>query len=244
MYLAEDKHWWYAGLRDILEHDVRQAIQNHPAVRILDAGCGTGGDLRMLAGVSTSYGFDMSDEALAFTSKRGQQNIARASIMQIPFKNDAFHIVLTTDVLYHKWIPDDLAALRELHRVLKPGGTLLLHTAAFEFLRGDHDKVVFTRHRYTAAELRKQLRSAGFHVSRMTYRNSLLAPVILAHRLFSTMSNASTENSDIKMPSPIINRLLTWVLLLENLMLRQFSFPFGTSLYCAATKPVKQPGEA
>lgn len=242
MYSAEDKHWWYTGLRAILEHDVRTATQKTQAARVLDAGCGTGGDLHMLSRISAAYGFDISNEALAFTLKRGQRNITRASIMHIPYKSETFHVVLTTDVLYHNWVPDDLAALREIHRVLKPGGTIILHTAAFEFLRGSHDKVVLTRHRYTAPELKKQLEATGFHITHMTYRNSLLAPVVLAHRLYSTIFNSRSEQSDVKLPSPKINRFLTWVLQLENKMVRKYRLPFGTSLYCTATKPMLKPG--
>lgn len=234
LYAAEESLWWYRGLRALLTSTVSELVKGKPEARILDAGCGTGGNLVQLQAFGRATGIDLSMDALGFARQRNPQQLVRGSVLELPFRSASFNVVTSMDVLYHQWVVDDVEAMRELHRVLRPGGALVVHVAALELFRGPHDVVVQTRERYTRASLKGKLQRAGFKVERITYRNSLLSPVLLVRRLLSVASDES--GSDVSIPSPVVNGALTAVQKLENAMLRVISFPFGSSLFAVARK--------
>ena len=123
MYDAEDRQWWYAGMRAISLALLRPQVA--AGARILDAGCGTGRNLAEFAGWARPAGVDLSEEALRFCRQRGVP-AARGRLQALPFPAGAFDAVTSFDVLYHRWIEDDAAAVAELVRVLRPGGLLLV----------------------------------------------------------------------------------------------------------------------
>jgi SAM-dependent methyltransferase len=231
----EDRHWWYRGMAAISLSFLKRALSSHPKLRaklrVLDAGCGSGGMLRRLASLGQPFGIDLHPTAIAYAHRSTNDPLARASVEHLPFADDSFDLVTSFDVLYHLAVEDDVAALREFGRVLKSDGLLLLRLPAFERLRGAHDVTVHTRHRYTAPELRSKLNSAGFHVQRLTYANTLLLPLIALRR--SRQSNQS-EHTDVELPSPFVNHLLEFVLGLERRWLAHFDFPFGVSVFALA----------
>jgi ubiquinone/menaquinone biosynthesis C-methylase UbiE len=232
MYALENSFWWYVGLRKLLEQHLMQYAQSaSTALRILDAGCGTGANLQMLSRYGLPCGIDLSPAALEFSRKRNLQNLCAGSMMSLPYRDNTFDVVLSADVLYHQWIDDDVAALHELRRITKSNGLLLLHVAALEMLRGSHDRVVLTRKRYRLGEVARLLNDTGFRVESSTYRNSILFPALLMKRLFESRRAAS---SDLAMPSPVVNSLLTQVMIAENALLRYVPFPFGSSIFAVA----------
>lgn len=235
MYILEQDFWWYRGLRSLMRQDVAQLGRGAQGSVILDAGCGTGANLAYLAGTTPAVGLDISPHALALARLRGDHHLVRGSVQQLPLRDGVCRLVLSIDVLYHSWIEDDLAVLREYWRVLAPGGGLIVHVAALEWLRGAHDEVVMTRHRYTRSELVEKVSAAGFRVRRATYRNSLLLPVMLARRALSRA--ACGAESDLCAPPRPINALLYGVLQVENFLLKFCDFPLGGSLYVVAHKP-------
>ncbi|PIU46039.1 MAG: class I SAM-dependent methyltransferase [Ignavibacteriales bacterium CG07_land_8_20_14_0_80_59_12] len=235
MYEAEDSFWWYAGLRALLRRVIAKSAASHGrAPRLLDAGCGTGANLAMLEEFGEGIGVDLSSTALEFSKRRGLTGLVRSSLLNLPFASGSFDAILSIDVLYHLWVADDSTALAELARVLKPRGTLILQVAAFEFLRGSHDTVVFTRKRYTRREVRNRVEAAGLKVQRITYRNSLLFPFVAAARLLRRKEE--TAASDVQMPGRFINSVLCGVLAIENAILSIMSLPVGSSVFCMATK--------
>jgi len=108
------------------------SIENHHT--ILDAGCGGGRTVSKLAAICTQgkvYGVDYSDESVAATKRMnakwivlGRVEIRPASVSQLPFPDDMFDLV--TAVETHFWWPNLAGDMREVYRVLKPGGTLIL----------------------------------------------------------------------------------------------------------------------
>jgi SAM-dependent methyltransferase len=230
----EHKHWWYRGMAAISLSLLRSAQAHRPgSLRILDAGCGTGGMLRALIEFGRPFGVDFHPRALAHA--RGRAPVARASVEQLPFASNCFDLLTSFDVLYHRAVVDDQAALREFSRVLRPGGSLLLRVPALESLRGAHDAVVHTRRRYSRGDLRARLHAAGFRILRLTYANSLLLPVIYLRRRLGT-AGGDTE-SDVSLPSPALNRALEFILALEKHALAVVNFPLGVSLFAVASKP-------
>jgi SAM-dependent methyltransferase len=156
-------------------------------------------------------------------------------VQALPFPQDAFDAVTSFDVLYHRWIEDDAAAVAELVRVLRPGGVLLVRVPALKLLWGAHDAAVHSRHRYNTAEVRALLESQGLRVVKLSYANTLLFPVIALRRLLDRLTGR--EGSDVGfLPAP-----LEWafgsLLRLEARVLPRLSFPVGASVFALARKP-------
>src|SRR5262249_51552360 len=128
------------------------------------------------------YGLDVTMDALGWVRKRGFQKIIQASVTELPFRPETFDLVFSFDVLQQVPIGMDEPAIREMHRVLKPGGHLFVRAAAFEWLRSSHDEEIQTMHRFTQPELVKKLTGAGFEVEWCSYANGFLFPVILVRR--------------------------------------------------------------
>ena len=180
MYEIEDAHWWYRGRRRIIAGLLEEICRefNDARPRILDVGCGTGANLQLLEKFGDVEGIDVSEEALAFCRERGHTNVRHGAAEQLPFDDGSFDIVTALDVVEH--LDDDLASLKEMRRVVKPGGRVVLFVPAFMFLWGIQDEVSNHRRRYKLSELTRVVREAGFSIERATYANIIFfAPILL-----------------------------------------------------------------
>ncbi len=233
MFEAEESHWWYAGMRAISFGLLRDALGTGSRPLVLDAGCGTGVNLVHMAALGATVGVDISDEALRFARTRGVVTV-RGDLRRLPFRDARFDVVTSFDVLYHRWVTDDAAVVRELARVLKPGGLLLLRLPALEVLRRTHDEAVHTRHRYTRAEVRALVAQAGFTLLRDTYCNSLLLPfVVLRSTLDSLFGN---EGSDLAALPGGVDWAFRRALAAEAWLVRRVSLPIGASIVTLARR--------
>ena len=232
MYRVEDSHWWYVDMRHVADALLRQRLSDRGEdLRILDAGCGTGGNSAYLRAYGAVTGIDMAAEALCYARKRSGLALARASVERLPFRDDAFDLVVSNDVLCHLAVADDRRAAGELARVLRPGGILYVQLPAFEGLRSHHDVAVHTVHRYTKREVGRLLTSAGLQARRVTYANALLFPAAAAWRFARKRDKPEDiERSDVHpVPAPL-NTALRTALSLEALLIRVRDLPFGLSV--------------
>ena len=240
MYAAEDRLWWYRTLRDhvVTALDL-EARRGTTPLRILDAGCGTGGMSARLRPYGTVIGIDLAPFAIAVCrERRGLDATAVASITELPFPDAAFDLAVSLDVISDAGTGNDAVALAELARVLRPGGRLCLNLPAFRWLAGEHDVAVETKRRYTRSELLALLARAGFIPERLTYWNSLLLPAVAAARGLSRLRgiDASTAHSDVSVPAAPINGTLRAITQLEGRLLRRTDLPIGSSLLCVARR--------
>lgn len=171
IYEVEESHWWYVGRRKIIQTFVERICSTLQTskVRILDVGCGTGANLKMLGLYGDAEGVDVSQQAVEFCRRRGLESVNHGAIEDLPYRDETFDLITALDVLEH--LDDDGAGLREMRRVLRPQGTLLLFVPAFMFLWGVQDDVSNHRRRYRLPALRRLLEEAGFEVEKESYAN-------------------------------------------------------------------------
>ncbi|HEX8638409.1 MAG TPA: class I SAM-dependent methyltransferase [Pyrinomonadaceae bacterium] len=236
MNRAEDSHWWYVGRRAILESFLRDIVQNIKSEsqnpKILDVGCGTGGNLEMLAKFGAAEGVDVSDEALEFCKSKGLKAHKGLAEM-LPFPNESFDVVTALDVVEH--LDDDIAGLREMYRVLKIGGKTLIFVPAFMWLWGVQDDVSNHRIRYTKKQIVERLRQAGFEIERATYANWTFFAPILAGRTLMKITGIKPE-SENNVNVSALNGIFGKIFGAEKLWLKNFDFPFGVSIVVVAKK--------
>jgi len=240
MARREERHWWYAGMRRVALAVLDHALGTTPPGprRILDAGCGTGGTTIALQRFGEVVGIDLAWEALGPAAGRGLGgHLARASIEHLPFGPATFDAVTSFEVIYHLGVSSDLAAFGELRRVLKPGGLLLVRVPAHDWLRGAHDRLVHTRHRYTRGELATKLQQAGFVLQQLSWANTLLFPPAVAKRLLERADGQApaTGEPDLWQPPGPVNALLEGAVAVEALAIpRGVALPFGLSVLAVA----------
>lgn len=235
---VEDKHWWYVGRRRIIAaflkricDDLREEGKDEP--RILDIGCGTGGNLETLSSFGRAEGVDISPEALDFCRARGLDNVRQGAAETLPYQSEWFDLVTGLDVVEH--LDDDVAGLREMRRVLRPGGRMLLFVPAFRFLWGVQDEVSHHRRRYTLKDLKRKLQQAGMAVERASYANITFFGPILVGRLFMRLTGlrpASENNVNVS----ALNNVFGGVFGAERWWLSRMNFPFGVSIICVAKR--------
>jgi ubiquinone/menaquinone biosynthesis C-methylase UbiE len=236
---VEQRHFWFRGLRSFVDPLIANAVTGHAAPRILDCGCGTGANLTMLGRYGCSYGFDVSSSGLTYARDYGLRRLAKASITHIPFGDGSFELVTAFDVLYSLSEEQEAAAVAEMFRVLRPGGTAIVNVAALNILRGNHSVFGAEVRRSTRRRLRAVLTRAGFRIERLTYTNASLFPLMLAVRTAQRLVGLATPEeagTDIAMPPAALNGLLTGIVRLEARALRVMDMPIGSSLLCAARK--------
>lgn len=239
---AEDTHWWFAGLHDLVTRTVaREAARAGRPLRMLEAGCGTGRLAALLREFGDIEACDLHPRAIEAAVRRGFGPVRRCDLSADDLGTDRYDLVTCIDVLYHRAVRDEVAALANLRRALRPGGLLLLQLPAFECLRGAHDLAVHTRRRYRRGEVARLLRVAGFVVDTATYRLfALFLPALVWRRVSSRGARpAGTPASDVTRLAPgALNGLMARAAQWENrLIAAGWSFPLGTSVFAMARKP-------
>ena len=233
MFRVEQAHWWYTGRRKILagfvEAICREVTDRRP--RILDVGCGTGANLLMLSEYGEAEGVDISEDALAFCRERGLDKVRLGAGEKLPYEDGTFDLVTALDVVEH--MDDDLAGLREMRRVLRPGGRVLLFVPTFMFLWGLQDDVSNHRRRYRLPELRRVLEQAGFEIERTTYANiTFFLPILVMRQLMRLTGLKADSENNINVTA--LNGVLGSVFGAESWLLKFMNLPFGVSGLCVA----------
>lgn len=245
-YRAEQSHFWFHGLAAFSQPFIERAVAGIANPEILDCGCGTGANMKRLSRYGRVTGFDITWEGLQFAKAYGQRRLAHASVIEIPLRDDRFDVVTAFDVLACLDEQAEQRALREMCRVLRPGGALLLNTAALHVLRGQHAVFSDEVRRATRGSLQTALERAGFELLRLTYTNFSLLPFVLPVRLSQRAMGLTTPEEtggDILIPPPPVNAALRWLLRLEAAALRYVNMPLGSSLLALARKPHVAPME-
>lgn len=243
---VEDTHWWFVGRRAILEMFLKKiavGLSTSPGsstadegvrvpVRILDVGCGTGANIKMLSQFGDAEGVDVSDDALEFCRKKGLK-VEKGTAEELPFADESFDLTTALDVIEH--LDDDIAGLKEMFRVTKKGGRSLIFVPAFMWLWGVQDDISHHRIRYTKRQIVDRLEAAGYEIERATYANFTFFPPILAGRLLMRLTGVKPE-SENNINVSALNGIFGKIFSAESLWLKNFNFPFGVSIVVVARK--------
>jgi SAM-dependent methyltransferase len=235
LYQVEEKHWWYVGRRRIIQSLVEKicATLNNPNPRILDVGCGTGANLKMLAAHGQAEGVDISQQAVDFCRERGLNSVKLGAAEDLPYENDSFDLVTALDVVEH--LDDDVAGLRDMRRVLRRDGRLLLFVPAFMFLWGVQDDVSNHRRRYTLPSLLKAVEAAGFSVEWSSYANlSFFLPVLVVRSVMRWLGLSADTEYGINIS--LMNGPFSQLFAAERFVLKGGKLPFGVSAVCIARR--------
>lgn len=234
----ETSHFWFIGRRQIFLAVLGARLGTRTDLQIVDVGCGAGGFLGPLARFGTVRGFDDSPELVGVCRERGL-DAELAGALALPLEEASADLVTLFDVIEH--IPDDVGALAEARRILRPGGMVFLSTPAYQFLYANNDRVAHHQRRYTRGLLRRRIVAAGLVPERISYFNTLLFPAILpavlAGKALERISPPGDRtNLSLSLPAPV-NDGLAAVMSSERRWLARANLPVGHSLIALARRP-------
>jgi SAM-dependent methyltransferase len=228
----ETASWWYIARRKLLRQAVAQALRDKREARVLDLGCTAelaSDDSPHVRALNAHWSLPV----LAFQQIQGLHDLICTSPEELGFVSNSFDAIVAGDIL--QTVSDDLAALRELRRVLKDGAMLCLTVPAYPSLWGEKDEARGHHRRYSATELRRKLNNAGFEVTRVSY---LVASGFFPAMIERIGKNIFTKSIDRnRQPSPSSNDAMVLLLDIERQLIRYVNLPFGTRVVCWARKP-------
>ena len=241
MAAVEASHWWYVGTREICLSMLMPHIAGRQPLRILDVGCGTGGNLAELARLGPARGVDLDPLCVDYTRRRGLES-SLANMLDFEAPPASLDLITFFDVATCLGREPFPAVLARVATALAPGGILAFREPAMRIARGSHDRAVGVHHRFSVPQVRQCLEEAGFEPLRITYLNTLLfPPIVLLRKLQNALAPAGAVSDVRSTPEPL-NTLLLSLLRMEKQVLRFTNLPFGVSLFAVARKRAGRAG--
>jgi SAM-dependent methyltransferase len=240
---VEANHWWYRVLHGLVLDSMGRELKS-PSIRVLDAGCGTGGLMHSLraAGYTQIKGFDLSPIAVEICQKNGLDvqvgDLCELATLQAPSN---FDVIISNDTLCYLSAEQQLAFVKNAYARLSPGGLLLMNMPALAAFRGTHDRAVGILHRFNRREVKALVQSAGFETLTLRYWPLILSPAIFTVRTWQRLRDDPASSvrpaSDLKSYSGALNTLLYRLIRLEMHCLKRS--PFGSSLFTVLRRPLR-----
>lgn len=228
MGAEEAEHWWFVGRRAVLDALVRRHCHLPPGARVLEAGCGTGGNLAMLSAYGRLDAFEYDADARAAASAKGIVEARPGALPDgVDLPDDSYDLIALFDVLEH--IEDDRASLVTLGRKLSPNGRMLMSVPANPWLWSHHDEVHHHFRRYTKRGLGQVIADAGLKAEKLGFFNTLLFPAAVAQRMTQRLTGG--QSSADTMPPGWLNGILKGVFGTERHLVGRLPLPFGLSLF-------------
>jgi SAM-dependent methyltransferase len=234
---AEATHFWFRGFRKFIAPVIADVASGRPGLRLVDCGCGTGHNLQLLRPHGRAVGFDLSPTGLVRARATGV-TVVRGDVTHIPLASGTFDVATSFDVL--QCVEADVDAVREMARIVRPGGVVVVTLAALDALRGDHAEVWQEVRRYTPASARRLVAAAGLTPERVSFMFASLFPLMMSVRLVQRFTRrfgrSVRADTDIAVPIEPVNQLLTALVIAEAALTRHVPMPIGSSLLVVARK--------
>lgn len=236
---TEEAFWWFAGMQKILLQVLEQTWRDELPDSVLEVGGGTGYFAQRLAQHFhlDVHMADLAAEGLSYARQRGLQYLLQADMRKLPVRDECFDAVICLDALVHLDPGQEAGAFRELHRVLRKRGWLVVRVSALDILRSRHSQFTHERQRFTRGRLVGLAEDNGLTVERCTYLNTLLLPVALAKFRVWEPLIGNEAKSGLAPVHSWVNTLLQGALEAERVWIKcGGSFPVGQSLLLVARK--------
>lgn len=235
IFRLQQHHWWYRSRERFLDVLLRHLPRGGV---VLDAGCGPGSMLRYFGRFGQVVGLDRYLPALGMCRSHFAGPLVQGECGRLPFADGGFSLVAACEVLYHRNITDLTGTVRELARVLSPGGSLLLVDSAYSGCSSDHDLAAHGARRFTRGELVAVMESAGLEVVHATYAYALLLPLVwLLRRGKRLLGVKEAPGAELHAAWPPVNRLVVGWFTLEAAVAGRWGLPFGLSVQVLGRKP-------
>jgi SAM-dependent methyltransferase len=229
----ETNHWWFAARREIICTSLTELVELPTSPKILEAGCGTGGNLNMLAEIGEVEAFEFDETARKIAKRKSGMDIPAGALPhELPYSGKTFDLIGLFDVLEH--IECDIEALAALSDRLAPNGRIVVTVPAYPWLWSHHDERHHHFRRYTRKSLQQVAKKAGIHIENSFYFNSFLFPLVIMQRLVKTMIRSKTP--DDAMPPHWLNTILYRIFRAERYLIGKVRIPLGLSLLAVLYK--------
>lgn len=227
---VEQRHWWFCARRKILADQIEQlALPIH--ARLLEVGCGTGGNLDMLSRFGKVVAVEPDKAARLWAHQQSGLEILSGFLPHhLPEAAYDADLAVALDVIEH--VDDDHAAVAAIGRCLKPSGRILATVPAYQWMWSGHDVAHHHKRRYRRQAFTQLFKDAGLTIRKSTYFNTFLFPPIAAARLLGLVVDGEA------VPSAPLNGVLQGIFGAERLLLRRGSLPFGVSILVIAERPL------
>lgn len=235
-----ESYFWLAGQNELVERVLARYLARlggagGQPLRILDIGCGPGNTLRRLDRWGHAFGMDFSMDALNFARSRGVRRIFRGDSMALPVASESIDCVVVLDNLEH--VEDDDCALREIRRVLRPGGVFLFTVPAFMALWRHHDVMYGHFRRYTKRGFAARVERAGLVVEECRFfKCAFFLPLLVLAKSERLFHRFLTPRDNFYGVPEWLNRLMRGEIVWEDRSGLTRVLPFGVSLICAGSR--------
>ncbi|MET0728641.1 MAG: methyltransferase domain-containing protein [Acidimicrobiales bacterium] len=233
MATAETAHWWYGATRELLQDLLGHRLASGGL--FLDAGGGSGATGAWMGHVGRTILADVELVALQLAERDHPEvdDVVLADVSRLPFVEGSFDAALCVTVLCHELIPEPAATVRELARVVQPGGYVCLMEPGVRRLRRAHDRVTHSARRFSRRDLASLVTAAGLELVRSTAAYSFLVPPAAVKAVLER----GKVDSDIDRNEGGLAGLLPRVARMERAVLRRTDLPAGLSVVAVGRKP-------
>lgn len=233
-FVLEREHWYFKARNNLIMSHIQTLLDTDKKdLRILNVGAGTGFTSELLSNFGHVKSIEYDKECIEHVKKLTTINLEWGSILDLPYDDNSFDLVCAFDVIEH--VEDDKLAIKELERVCRHDGQIVVTVPAFQFLWGSHDLINHHFRRYNMAQLVSLFSNQDNFVYR-SYYNFFLFPIVAAVRLFNRLFTTPSEVSDFdNIPKQqFTDKVFFGLFSLEkNFILKRFRFPFGVSIICS-----------
>lgn len=237
---VEDRHWWFRGLYDLVSYNIKKNF-NGKDISIVDAGCGTGGNMRYFIGKGyrNIRGFDISEYAIGICKSMGLDTFTGdISDFNKYFSPGSIDVIMCNDVLCYLDKDEMAKVVNSIYPILKENGIIIMNLPSLNIFGGINDKAFYVRYRFTKKDIPGIFDRGRYELKKIIYWPFLLSPVILFIRGYQRMKmrlfNNSEIKSDIDLPLRYLNAFLYRIVQFENSIMRYK--PFGSSLFLVVRK--------